>query len=527
MIDAGRAWRQAMGAAVVAALVAVGCSSGGSSSPPTSTAGPAGTTGATTVGGASYQEGPCPDIATIAAVLATSTCGTLTVPEDRGRPAGRTIDLPVVVVPARSATPAPDPLVYMVGGPGGSALPLTGALVDLGLNAERDLIVMAQRGTSHTDPELTCPSFDQFRAASVGEPYDAPATGQQHVAAMQRCRDQFTATGADLGAYNTTENAADFEDLRQVLGIGSWNVYGVSYGTYLALSYLHLFPEGVRSVTVDSTLTPDATTLGSFWKNAAVGLGNIFTACEADPTCATAYPGVRQTFEDLVVRFEAQPIVATVASALPGSPPEPGAQPVLVNVDGGAFANWAAGLSEPMGPDLPRLITEVAAGSTDQVASSWAAMAATHAGVYSYGLQNGVICAEWVPYAQPGDPLAIGKEVFPRFPDSVLAHAPQFPFMVDDCRMWDVPEGDPEQRVLGGEAPVLFIAGSYDALTSPFYAEQAAAALPRATLVTIPGVGHFVLPKSPCAQQVMASFLADPVRPDTACVAGLTVPPFS
>jgi pimeloyl-ACP methyl ester carboxylesterase len=68
--------------------------------------------------------------------------------------------------------------------------------------------------------------------------------------------------------------------------------------------------------------------------------------------------------------------------------------------------------------------------------------------------------------------------------------------------------------------------GSYDALTSPYFAEQAATKLPHATMVTIPGVGHFVTPKSPCATQVLASFLTDPNAPDTSCVAGLTVPPF-
>src|SRR5689334_18569686 len=50
----------------------------------------------------------------------TMTCGYLTVPENRSRPAGRTIRIFVAKAPAISATPAADPLVVLVGGPGGA-----------------------------------------------------------------------------------------------------------------------------------------------------------------------------------------------------------------------------------------------------------------------------------------------------------------------------------------------------------------------------------------------------------------------
>lgn len=44
----------------------------------------------------------------------------------------------------------------------------------------------------------------------------------------------------------------------------------------------------------------------------------------------------------------------------------------------------------------------------------------------------------------------------------------------------------------------------------------------------IPGIGHWVVPQSPCAQSVLASFLANPTAPpDTACMAGLAPKPFT
>src|SRR5262245_16636166 len=114
------------------------------------------------------------------------------------------------------------------------------------------------------------------------------------------------------------------------------------------------------------------------------------------------------------------------------------------------------------------------------------------------------------------------------FPTSVLAQAPQFPFLREICQAWDVPKAPAAQRaVTRGGIPTLIIAGSYDAITSPQAAQAATKPLSRATLVTIPGVGHFVVPKSDCAQRVMASFLADPAAPDTGCVAALKRPPFT
>ena len=67
--------------------------------------------------------------------------------------------------------------------------------------------------------------------------------------------------------------------------------------------------------------------------------------------------------------------------------------------------------------------------------------------------------------------------------------------------------------------PTLVIAGSYDAITSPQSAEAAARPIPASTLIVIPGVGHYVLPKSDCAQKVMQAFVDNPkAKPDVSCV---------
>ncbi|MEV7526626.1 alpha/beta fold hydrolase [Streptomyces sp. NPDC091371] len=158
----------------------------------------------------------------------------------------------MAVIPPVSAKPAPDPVVFMAGGPGGEVFDDIPFLVSSGLNRDRELIVMAQRGNRYDKPNLACPELDHFHAQSVGLPSYAPQTEKLMLDAVKQCRDRLTADGTDLSAYNSTENAADFADLRTALGLKQWNVYGHSYGSNLALTYLRLHPQEIRAVALDS-----------------------------------------------------------------------------------------------------------------------------------------------------------------------------------------------------------------------------------------------------------------------------------
>lgn len=474
---------------------------------------------------ATFEESVCPKGSV---TIPGARCGFLFVPENRTKTNGPTIRLAVTFIPSASKNPAPDPIVYMVGGPGGSARSAAPLLVKAGINKDRNLIIMDQRGTTNSQPALLCPEIDDVNARVVGLPYDAATTGKLHIDAARKCYERFKAKGIDLSAYNTTENAADFADLRTALKIKEWNVYGVSYGTDLALTYLSHHPEGVRSVTVDSVLPPNSASLGMFWINAFIALDNIFSACDTNYVCHAHYPNTGLLFQELVRKLEANPIVGNVKPVLiPGDKPAANAKVVKVMMDGGAFANWVIGVTEMLGPQLPAILYQMSKGDTREVMASYAVTGVAHSGDYSHGLQNGVACSEWIPYGTDNIALTEEKKLFPNLPASVLAQAPQFPFMNEICKVWKVDKAPNEQRELQGDAiPVLVISGSYDAMTSTKYAEATEYKIRNAKLVVVPGVGHFVVPKSKCAQQIMQSFLADPTKPDMQCAKRLELPPF-
>jgi pimeloyl-ACP methyl ester carboxylesterase len=470
---------------------------------------------------AEFVPGPCPTDPPNPG-LADARCGSLVVPENRTRPNSPNIRLAVAILPAESPTPAPDPIVHMAGGPGGSSLAVAGELVNIGLNRNRDVILIDQRGTGHSEPFLTCPEIDKFNARAVGMRSFTRSTRRKHVKATRRCHDRLVDEGVDLGAYNTTENAADIADLRTALGIAQWNVYGVSYGTDLALTYMREHPQGIRSVTIDSVVPPDQASLGWTWTSAKQGLNNVFRACGDQSACAKAYPDIKRTFVRQVRKRQSKPVRKRVES------PE-GDGRVRALLDGGALMNWI-GPQTILPTGLPAAIHELSRGRPRPIAEFYAFLRygeLVSPTPLSHGLKFGVICSEWVPYE--GAIAKQGRKAFPSFPAAVQRQAPQLQltFMKRDCRVWDVPKAPEAIRETTHSAiPTLVISGGFDAITAPRWGEYVAGNLANSTFIEIPGVSHWVAVDSPCAQSVIASFLSAPNAPDTGCLAGLTPRPF-
>ncbi|AZM87992.1 alpha/beta fold hydrolase [Streptomyces sp. W1SF4] len=502
--------------AALACLPALGPAQGTTAGAPAQPAG----AGRPAAPSARFVPGPCPKTPEPVEALSTARCGYLEVPENRARPDGRTIRLAVAVIRSVRADPAPDPVVFMAGGPGADTFDDIPFLIGSGLNKDRELIVMAQRGNLHDQPNLACPEVDRANEKTVAFGWDAPEARQLLLKAFKECRERLTADGTDLSAYNTTENAADFADLRTALGIAQWNVYGYSYGSNLGLTYLRLHPEGIRALAVDSLSPPQVTILPWGWRSAREGLDAVLGACAAQPACKSRYPGLDETLDAQVAELEANPLT------LDARPPGEG-KPVKVVLDGGTLLNTMVG-SNVKPVDIPAALEELGRGDPRRFAQGRAKDSVQPTGLVAHGLTQSVACAEWVPGTSEPDVLAAGREAFPGWPRTVLAQTPQLPFEYEVCKVWNVADNAARHRVATvSSVPALVISGTFDMKTGASYAKDASRTLSRSTSVLIPGIGHWVVPQSKCAQQVLASFLARPAAPDTGCVAGLAPAPFT
>ncbi|MFG2875241.1 alpha/beta fold hydrolase [Streptomyces sp. NPDC048337] len=485
------------------------------------TPGGASGTVARTVGDARYEPGPCPRTPEALEELKGARCGTLTVPENRAKTDSRKITLGVAIVPATSDKPKPDPIVVLVGGPGNDAVGQAKMIVGGRLNTDRDVILMSQRGTYSADPELTCRNIDEFEARAVGLVYNAPSTEREHLAVIQACHDRLAARGVDLGAYNDIQSSADYADLRRALNLPQWNVYGISYGTHLALGYMRDHPEGIRSVALDGVLPPSKAGFAQAWSSAKQGIDSMFKACEEQPACNSRYPDLPATFDRMIHQLTAKPITTTVKT--PGSP-----EPVKVVLDGGALMNWMTTATH-VAPGVPRSLDELAHGNPQRVAEQWAASRVTpeYDGRISHGLEYGVFCSSMVPYETEAQSVKGAEANFPGFPASVQAQAPQFTFVREDCAGWNVPAVPPSAReVTRSDIPTLVMSGGFDSQTGAESGTYVARTLPRSTVVTIPYNPHVVLATSKCAQSIAVSFFNTPTAPNTGCLKDVEPPKF-
>ena len=447
-----------------------------------------------------FEAAPCPKTPEPIKALQNARCGFLVVPENRSIPKSRNIRLVVAIVPSQSRPAAPAPVVFLAGGPGESAILDTPFLVDAGINRNHDLIIMSQRGTLYDEPDLNCPELDRYYGRQVSLPYDAPSTGQIQAKAAAECRRRLVNEGIDLSAYNTTENERDFVDLRSVLRIHQWNVYGYSYGTDLTLSLMRDFPDGIRTATIDSVVPPNIVSLPWTWSSAREGITAVFDQCRTDPACNSKYPDLLGTFTKTVTRLEANPIVRRVV------PPQGGPR-VTVVLDGGAVLNMLVA-NRPKAEDLPAALYKLANGDPRIFLETRAAGAGVpEVPEQAQGMTQSFVCREWEPYGSPPEILRAGRREFPTLPESVLINAPQLPFERELCQEWNVPEGPSSQRIRVRSAiPTLVVSGTIDAKTGARWGRYAASTLPNSTYVRIKGIGHWVIARSPCAQRISNRF---------------------
>jgi pimeloyl-ACP methyl ester carboxylesterase len=472
---------------------------------------------------ASYASAPCPNPIYGAGfdLGAEFTCGYLTVPENRTKPNGRTIQLAVAVRKATAPNPKPDPIVFLTGGPGGSGL-AEGPGVAKDWHPDRDVIFLDQRGALKSNPFLSCPEIDTFMESTVGLSWSAPETAEQEGAAVQACRDRLVAAGVDLAAYNTTESAADVADLRTAMGYHDWNLYGISYGTDLALQTLRDHPAGIRSVVVDAVLPPNVNPMETGWRAAAESITAIYAACDADNACQAAFPDGRAEYSGVLNDLAAHPRTVHVIDPKTGKD-----TPVVIDAYKLAYTiQFGTLIGSP--PKVPSMIHNLAVGDGTEAALE------VLAGVFppdfnSYGLQYGVMCREMIGRTEPDRVAAAGARDFPDAPASITAVPSMFPWAFTDCAKWDVPAAPPRvPRAVRSDVPVLLTSGAFDGTAPPSYAAEAAKTLPNSQQLVFPGVGHGASRWAPtCFATIMAGFLDHPrATINDSCIKTLTVPPF-
>ena len=454
---------------------------------------------------------------------AEMTCGQLIVPADREHPENGDIRLAVQIFHARDSDPAPDPIIYLDGGPGGhtiEALPLTfSQLVDPFLD-DRDFIVFDQRGLGYSEPAMECENVIEFET----EAFEEGLTGEEYTARsieeIGECRGALEEEGVDWDHANSAESAADVEALRIALGYEQWNLYGISYGTRLALTVLRDYPGGVRSVVLDSVFPLEEDLTSSTPDSFARALGVLFEDCAADAECAEDYPDLESvlfaTADDLTANPQ-EVDLGLLGGLLPLD---------TVVLDGGTFLGLVhqAMYSSELIPMLPEVIYQVSDGDYEVAGLLIASLAEQQQEYFSLGMYLSVQCSEDVPFVSREAAVA----AIASHPElqGAFEGEPEYTFAA--CEAWQAEQAAAiEDEPVSSDVPALVLAGHYDPITPPEWGAQVAETLTDAHYFEFRGDGHAVSLSSDCGEEIMHRFLEEPgAAPGGECVEGLGPPDF-
>jgi pimeloyl-ACP methyl ester carboxylesterase len=429
-------------------------------------------------------------------------CGTVIVPLDRSGRTPGTVSLHVQVLPAETR---PVGVMFLVaGGPGqGSA----GAF-DLGSRGSADfyraifpgytLVAFDNRGTGRSGL-IDCPALQ--RAVGV--------TVEQERTLARNCAEQI---GPTRQFYATRDHAEDIESVRTALGFGRIGLYGVSYGTKLALAFALAHPSSVDRLVLDSAVPPsypdpfDApvlsqmpATLNAFASNLGAEVAALANRLEAKPARGVVIaPGGRRK----TVRMNGEDLLALVVDS---------------------------DLSPGLAAELPAAVRAARAGymrpilrlfDIDERTSKLASAD------LSFGLNVATNCADgrfpWSSDTPVDARGTIWNAAVAGLPAGTLGPFGSWAARMGTaslCLSWPAPAGN---TPLGPgplpNVPVLVVNGGYDLRTPVANAVAVARQFPQSHLIVVPGVGHSVLTAdfSFCAARAVRQWIQGAALPASA-----------
>jgi pimeloyl-ACP methyl ester carboxylesterase len=167
-------------------------------------------------------------------------CGQLAVPIDRAGAVPGTLTLAIKRAVATS-NPTAAAVFGLAGGPGQAAVPSVAEFATILGPAltNRDLVVFDQRGTGSSG-RLRCDAFESGSSSIT--------------AAARACANQL---GPARGHFRSAESVDDIDSIRLESGYQKIVLFGVSYGTKVALDYAAKYPGNVESLVLDSAVPPE------------------------------------------------------------------------------------------------------------------------------------------------------------------------------------------------------------------------------------------------------------------------------
>ena len=327
--------------------------------------------------------------------------------------------------------------------------------------------------------------------------------GERAEDTLMACAEEFTAQGVDLAGYNSNENAADVDAIRQAMGYDKIVYYGESYGTLLGQFVMRNHPEILESIILDGIVPASAVRVSDI-SRVPGAFRTVFDACAADEQCNAAYPDLEAVLAEGLEKLRENPAQFTMVTGAGGVP--------LVIDDLLAMNVLFIHLYLPNGyATLPAIVYALRDG--DLRVSTWRCLRTSRSPVRraSCTLPSTAAttrCSRWTKWA-----LTRCSPSMQAFRRKTRRSTSRFCAALDLPRLPDVAD-----EVVQSDLPALLLQGGMDPATPVAGGDNVATGLPNSTMVVVPAGTH-VQGSNPCALQIARAFMNDPQStPDTSCV---------
>ena len=413
--------------------------------------------------------------------IVKAECATLNVPENPAQPEGKQIALEVAVLPAKNPGGIADPVFFLAGGPGQSAIDILALQPGVfnGLNKHRDIVFLDQRGTGRSNA-LRCDSFDlELDAAS--DPEKVSLLIRQCLADLP----------GDPRFYTTGVAVQDLDLVRQNLGYKQINLVGGSYGTRIGQEYLRRYPQHTRSLVIDGVVPPDEILGTSHAQNLRRTLDALVENCENDQRCSEAFPEVRANLQHYLALSPEHRREVEYRDPLSGEWRKE-------DVDRGWMDIAVRMLSYQAQSQalLPLIMQQVAADDWRTLIAQARLVLNQMQGMMALGMHNAVICSEDAPFFPQ-------KEEASGIMDNLLEG------MKAVCKDWPAGEvADDFHALMDSDVPALLLSGSLDPVTPPEFAERALVQFRNGRHLVAKGLGHMTFTHH-CYSKIIEQFIGD------------------
>ena len=450
-------------------------------------------------------------------------CGYVVVPEFYYGESNREIKLGFTRLNSGKGT-AVSPLFKYAGGPGQANITTDSfALLQpdiLGKILEtRDIVFVEQRGTKYTDTFLSCPAYDAFSWTAYEQGLTEEETKKAQTEIFEKCINDFKAQGVNFDAYNSLENAADVNAVREALGYEKIIYYGASYGSQLGQHVMRDFPEILEAVVLDGA---SALSRKSWMEDRALdaqwAIDNLIHICDEQAGCKEAYD-ISTLLNEALALFDKGPLPYTYTD--PNDPTLTVTGEITVN----DFVDYIHGLQSTKFTvfALPNVLSQFNQGGAEIVqlflgedlGKKLIASRDAQEGSFASLMHFAVVCSD--------DPVRSVEDVKL---DGVGEYAKIFgqgvaPEYVHFCELMNVKElPDSTDVNVTTDVPTLLLTGGLDLETPAYHSQLVADSLPNARLITFPGTTHVQISGANyCAAQVMTQFVLDPLSDlDLSCL---------